>query len=82
MQAGPDRDAQLGDGRDDPVSCANRLGRLTKCGEKSVSSGIDLAPTEPAELSAYRAVVCRHEIPPGPVSEAGGQLGRPHDVRE
>jgi hypothetical protein len=27
-------------------------------------------------------MVRRQEVPPGPVAEAGGQLGRPHDVRE
>ncbi len=82
MQAGPDRDAQPGDCRDNPISGANRLGRLTKGGEEPISGGIDLSPTEPAELSANRGVVRRHEPPPGLVPEAGGQLGRPHDVRE
>jgi hypothetical protein len=82
MQAGPDRDAQLGDCRDNPISGANRLGRLTKRSEEPVSGGIDLSTTEPAELSADRGVVRRHELPPGPVPEAGGQVGRPHDVRE
>ncbi|HEY8639094.1 MAG TPA: hypothetical protein VIL53_01165, partial [Solirubrobacterales bacterium] len=52
MQAGPDGDAQLGDCRDNPISGANRLGRLAKGGEKPVSGGIDLSTTEPAELSA------------------------------
>jgi hypothetical protein len=82
MQAGPDRDAQLGDCRDNPISGANRLGRLTKRSEEPVSGGIDLSTTEPAELSANRSVVRRHELPPGPVPEAGGQVGRSYDVRE
>ena len=82
MQAGPKRDAQLGDCRDNPISGANRLGRLIECREEPVASGIDLSTTEPAQLLAHRGVVCRQEIPPSPVAEAGGQLGRPHDVRE
>jgi hypothetical protein len=82
MQAGPDRDAQLGDCRDNPISGANRLGRLTKRGEEPISGGIDLSTTEPAELSANRGVVRRNELPPGAVTEAGGQVGRPHHVRE
>jgi hypothetical protein len=82
MQAGPDRDAQLGDCRDDPISGANRLGRLTKRSEEPISGGVDLSTTEPAELSANRSVVGRNELPPGAVPKAGGPVGRPHDVRE
>ena len=36
MQSGPDRDAQLGDSRDDPISCANSLGRLIERREEPV----------------------------------------------
>jgi hypothetical protein len=82
MQAGPDGDPQLGDCRDNPIGGANRLRRLTKRSEEPVSGGIDLSTTEPAELSANRGVVGRNELPPGPVPEAGGQIRRPHDVRE
>jgi hypothetical protein len=82
MQAGPHRDAQLGDCRDDPISGANRLGRLTKRSEEPISGGVDLSATEPAEFSANRSVVGRNELPPGAVPKAGGPVGRPHDVRE
>lgn len=49
---------------------------------REVSGGIDLVATEPAEFLAHNGVMCRQGIPPGPVTEASGQLCRPHDVRK
>jgi len=60
MQARSDRDAQLGDRRDNRISGANRLGGLTKRSEEPVAGGIDFSTTEPAQLSADRGVVRRH----------------------
>jgi hypothetical protein len=82
VDACPDRNAQLGDCRDDRVGAANRLGRLVEGGEESVSRGIDLSTTEAVEFSANRSVVARHKPLPFPVPEPGGQVGRPYDVRE
>ena len=82
VQACPDRDAQLGDCRDDRVGGANRLGRLVKGREEPVSGRIDLSTAEPVELSADSSVVSRHKLLPWPVPESHGQVGRPHDVRE
>jgi hypothetical protein len=72
MHARPDRDAQLGDSRDDRLGGANRMGRLVKGGEEPVSGGIDLSTMEPVELSANRSVVSRHKPLPRPVPESDG----------
>ena len=82
MQARPDRNTQLGDCRDDRVGCPNRLGRLIKGGKEAVSGGIELSAMEPAELSANRSVMGRHQSLPGLVTEPDGKLGGPHDVGE
>ena len=82
VQARPDRDAQLGDRRDDRLGGANGLGRLVKGGEEPISGGVDLSTTEPVELSTNRSVVGRHKPLPRPVPQSDGQVGRPHDIRE
>jgi hypothetical protein len=82
MQARPDRDPYFGDCRDDRVGGTNRLGRLLKAGEESVAGGIDLSTTEAVQFSANRSVVGCYKLLPRPVPESGGQLGRPHDIRE
>jgi hypothetical protein len=75
MQARPDRDAQLRDCGDDCVGGAHCLGRLIKGGKEAVSGGIELSASEPAELSANRSVMGRHQPLPRLVTESDGQIG-------
>jgi hypothetical protein len=82
VQTSSDRNTKLGDCPDDRVGGAHRPSRLIKGGKEAVSGGIDLSATVPAELSANRSVVGRHQPLPRLVTESDGQIGGAHDVRE
>jgi hypothetical protein len=82
MQSGSDREAQLGDRRDDGPGGANRLGRLVKRGEEPISRGVELLTTVSVQFPANRSVVSRHKPLPRPVAESDGLVSRRHDIGE
>jgi len=73
-RSGPRR--QLGDGRDDPIRGANRLGRLTKRSEEPVSGGIDLSTTEPAALGRRSTTSALPNMP----ARRSRRFGSPHTI--
>ncbi len=77
-----DFERRFPDRRTDRVRAGDRQGGDLEDGQEAVARGVDLAPGEPAELTAHAAVVLVEELSPFAVAEPGRALGGADDVGE
>ena len=82
VQPGADVKAEPTGLIDDFGGAAHAAGRPVERREKAVADRLDLGPAPPHERRAHHRVVLAEELPPRPVPEARGVLGRADDVGE
>jgi hypothetical protein len=75
------REPESGDRLPNRAGAANRAGGAVEYCQKSIASGLNLAPPKAVELGARLMVVLEEQFAPGGVAQASQMYGRVHDIR-
>jgi hypothetical protein len=76
VQPAAHRETKLPDSLDDLPGAPARPRRAVEGGYESVAYGLDLAASEKLESLSYEGVVSLQKLPPRPIADLGGAIGR------